>query len=285
MSNLIPRLEFLVQALVRRNRVCPHCSSPNSRVIARKRATVRVRRCRDCLLCFTDPLYERSVFGPLYQRLYGAEGSTTDLPTPDALSRVRATAFRGTDKDFNPRIERLRRIAPGPKLLELGSSWGYFLFQAEAHGFDATGVEICEPRRAFGRRELGVSILGSLDEVSDRDFDLVYTSHTLEHFTDLRGVLPRLGSFLRPGGLLAIEVPHFDFDARGKAALSAVGAVHPLGFSSAFFARNLPLAGLHVRGFYDSWDDFPERHGKASHADIVLVLAERLRSSEVEVAA
>jgi cyclopropane fatty-acyl-phospholipid synthase-like methyltransferase len=35
-------------------------------------------------------------------------------------------------------------------MLELGSSWGYFLYQAKQQGFEVTGVEISEPRRLFG---------------------------------------------------------------------------------------------------------------------------------------
>ena len=222
MTNSLAKLEFLVQALFRRRRDCPHCGSTDSRVVARKRFVVRVRRCNGCALCFTDPSYETSLFGELYQRRYGAEGSTTALPEPEKLDELVRTGFAGTDKDVRERMQALRRLAPGPRLLELGSSWGYTLFQAERAGFDARGVEISEPRRSFGERALNVSIDGSLEASAGETFDCLYSAHTLEHFTDLSGVFDTLADRLEPGGLLVLEVPNFDLEARGPSALSAV---------------------------------------------------------------
>lgn len=275
MTNLLPRLEFALQSLYRRGIRCPHCRSDETRRIARKHVTIRVRRCERCALCFTDPLYESSVFGRLYDSAYAGEGSTTRLPNRAELETRKRELFAGTDKDARARLVALRDLAPGPRFLELGSSWGYVVYQALALGFDAEGVEIGRARREFGVRELGVVLHESLADLGDRRFDLIYSAHVLEHFTDLSTIFDELEARLAPGGLLAIEVPHFDLEGRGDAALANVGAVHPLGFTPAFFARNLSRHGLGLEAFYDAWEDVPERSVPASAGDVVIVLARK----------
>lgn len=273
-ANLIPRLEFLVQALVRRQRRCPHCGSESLATLARKYLLVKIRRCGDCGLAFTDPIY-RSRLGPLYDRLYSGQGSTTALPDAARLRELRESIFASTDKDFRERVRRLRGVAPGTRLLEIGSSWGYFLFQAAKGGFEATGVELGRRRAEFGRRELGVRIVPDLDALRGERFDLVYTSHVLEHFTDLTRVFAQIHERLAPGGKLALEVPRVDPRPDDPDSLKRIGAVHPLGFDCEFFRRNLPRHGFRLEGFFDDWDDFPDRPVERSRRDNVICLAER----------
>ena len=280
MTNLLPRLEFAVQSLYRRQRTCPYCKSRETATVGRKHVVVRVRRCEECGLCFTDPLYRSSpLLGPLYDTAYGAEGSTTALPTAEELADLKRRSFAGTDKDFRDRIGTLLELAPGNRLLELGSSWGYFVFQARTLGFDAEGVELGRARREFGVRELGVPLVERLDELGDRRFDIVYSAHVLEHFTDLSTIFDELFARLVPGGLLAIEVPHFDLAGRGAAALANVGAVHPLGFTNEFFARNLPRHGFEVAGFFDGWENVPHRPAARSSESVIVVLGRRPREA------
>lgn len=271
MTNLLPRLEFLLQAVVRRRSTCPRCGV-ESPIATRKNLVVRIRRCEECRFYFTDPIYERSVFGSLYDRLYGAEGSTTAVPESSRLSELMQVSFRGTDKDCHERLELLQKMAGGPRLLELGSSWGYFLHQAQEHGFEPTGVELSGPRRRFGRKSLGQTIVESLDDLGDEQFDVVYSAHTLEHFTDLRGVFERLRSLLVPGGVLAVEVPNFDL-ALGASVLPTIGAVHPLGFPSEFFTASLPTLGFDGVSVFERWSDVPGAPVERSESDVVIALA------------
>jgi SAM-dependent methyltransferase len=279
MTNLIPRIEFLLQAPFRRRRKCPNCRAEDADLVARKHGVVRVRQCTGCLLYFTDPTYQ-SFLGPLYGGLYDAEGSTTRTPDNEELERLRATGFRGTDKDAHSRLERLAEIAPGPRLLEIGSSWGYFLAQAREHGFTPTGVEMDTGRREFGCSALEVRIVEGFDALGTERFDLIYSAHTLEHFTDFAGVLAALAELLTEDGLLAVEVPHFDLVGRGREALSTVGAVHPLGFTSAFFRRNLPAAGFDLLGFFERWEDVPAAAAAECSGGEVIFVARRVSEAK-----
>ncbi len=282
LGNLVPRIEFLAQALFRRQRACPFCAPGDTAVVARKYGLVRIRKCNRCGLYFTDPIYRTMLASNLYDGLYRAEGSTTALPGDAELERLKEISFCGTDKDFADRVRIIGEMAGGAALLEIGSSWGYFLFQARSAGIDAVGIEIGDGRRRFGVERLGVPIVKDMAELGSRKFGVVYTSHTLEHFTDLSMIFGQIREVLVPGGLLFIEVPNFDFERRGKDILKIIGAVHPLGLTPDFFRRALPSSGFRVIGSFDGWDAIPSRSSDDVLSPCFILLAERLRPT-VEV--
>jgi SAM-dependent methyltransferase len=256
---------------------CPHCGSARQRLIARKYRVARIVRCGDCGLAFSRPIYRSWVAANFYDELYSA-GFSTNLPDDARLQSWLASGFRDTQREADKILATLRRHATSatPRLLEIGCSWGYFLQQARSAGFAVTGVEIGDQRRAFGRRRLDLEIVAGLHELPpDRRYDIVYTSHVLEHFTDLRDVFPRIAALLTDGGVLFAEVPNFDPRQFGSRCFSVVGAVHPLGFDSDFFRANLPRHGLTVTGVYSSWDDIPDRPISASRSDVIIVRAAR----------
>ncbi len=276
MANLIPRLEFAMQALLRRQRFCPFCNGQNHGVVARKYGVVWIRHCQDCFLYFTDPIYQ-SYLGELYDSLYAAEGATTTLPGRQELNYLKATNFASSDKCCTEQIEALRRLTPHRRLLEVGSSWGYFLSQARVAGFAVTGVEPGRTRRKFGVQELGVDIYQSVEALPEGQFDVVYCAHTLEHIIEVLRFLAGCHDRLEAGGLLVIDVPHFDLRALGSAVLPIIGAVHPLGLSASFFRTALPQMGFQVTGIFDQWTVVPTRPTSAPGEGVLIVVAEKRR--------
>jgi SAM-dependent methyltransferase len=277
---LVIKAEYLLQSLVRYPRMvaCPHCGGRRHALIARKYAIARIVRCGACGLAFARPIYRSWLAGNFYDRMYSAEGSTTALPDDATLERLKATNFVGTDKDARRVIESLRRALPdrSASLLEIGSSWGYFLHQARASGFDVTGIEIGDTRREFGREKLDLDIVSGFDALpAGRRFDVIYTSHVLEHFTDLTTVFDQIPERLADNGSLFIEVPNFDPDHLGPACLSTVGAVHPIGYDSKWFRENLPRHGLVVEAIHGDWKDVPDRPVGRSATGTIIVQARR----------
>jgi SAM-dependent methyltransferase len=254
-SNIFPRLEFVAQALVRRERQCPYCSSAEFQRVATKYGVIQIAECSRCGLYFTNPVYRSVIGSRLYNSMYSAEGLTTKTPKGSQLQTLKREAFAGTDKDASRQLAYLTQLTAGRRLLEIGSSWGYFLFQAMQQGWKAVGIEVADRRRFAGIRGLGVDIQPSFDAVhtSAAVFDVVYSSHTLEHFTTLASVFRDIRGALADDGYLAIEVPECDIRRDGDSVLSRIGAVHPVGFSSAFFSRVLPREGFRVCGVYSGW--------------------------------
>lgn len=276
LKKLIPKFEFILQSLIGQQGSCPHCHSSRLTTVATKYRLIEIKRCEDCQLFFTSPIYQSWISPEFYDKFYQAEGTTTAMPTPSVLSQLIEKKFQDSDKYFGDRLESIGKFTEGRKLLEIGSSWGYFLYQAQLAGFEATGIELSDTRRNYGIEHLQVNMHKNMSDLKDQKFDLIYTSHTLEHFTDLSTIFRQITDYLQPGGKLLIEVPNFDFFAFGHSVLSTIGAVHPMGFCSEFFQHNLPNYGLNVLGFYDCWQGFPHDLVSKSSRDIILVAAEKL---------
>lgn len=278
MKQLVVKSEFLLQSVLRYplSARCPHCRSPRQQLIARKYRVVRIVRCRECGLFFSRPIYRSWMSANFYDRLY-SQATITDLPDQAGLDHLVASGFRGAEKDASQVLATLRRHAarPRPTLLEIGSSWGYFLHQARAAGFAATGIEIAARRRQYGRDRLGLEIVGDWDELpAQRRYDVIYSAHVLEHFTDLSEIFEHIAAHLSADGVLFVEVPNFDPGQFGTRRLSIVGAVHPLGFDTQFFRSNLPRHGLEITGVFSSWDDVPEQPKTVSSGDVIIVRAQ-----------
>lgn len=276
-KGLVVKSEYLLQSVLKYPFAasCPHCRSPRHELVARKYSVARIVRCVDCGLYFSRPIYRSWLADNLYDSLYTA-GFGTTLPDETHLAHWLATGFRDTRREADTVLEKLRLHAPAPSasLLEIGCSWGYFLHQARGAGFAVTGIEIGGHRRDFGRQRLGLEIVSDLGALpAGRHYDVVYTSHVLEHFTDLHGVFPRIAALLKDDGVLFIEVPNFDPDQFGPRCFSVVGAVHPIGFNSEFFRTNLPRHGLTVTGIFARWEDVPERLAPVPSTDVFIVRA------------
>lgn len=278
MSNLIPRLEFAAQSLFRKQSSCPHCQSKNLDSIAKKYIMIDIKKCNDCNLYFTSPIYKPLFIFDLYEQFYNAEGSTTLTPNKELLKNLINDCFQSSDKFFGERIKSIKSHCYGNQILEIGASWGYFLYQAKQQGFEATGIEISQKRREFGIKSLQVNIVETITQLDSDNFDLVYTSHTLEHFTDLSTIFREIYRVLKLKGQLLIEVPNFNFVELGIKVLPIVGAVHPLGFSNLFFQETLPKYGFKVIGFYDSWNDFPHSPIEKNLRGNIILLAEKTPS-------
>jgi 2-polyprenyl-3-methyl-5-hydroxy-6-metoxy-1,4-benzoquinol methylase len=188
-----------------------------------------------------------------YQTRY-RQGLTTARPDALELARLKASLFRGTEKDLAEKIALLRVLMPQGKVLDFGCSWGYGTFQLREAGYEVVGFEISKPRAEFGRCRLGVSIVSSESclEALTGSFDCVFASHVLEHLPAPAAVFDRLSSLLKPNGLLLGFVPNC-----GGAEARRLGvrwgpmccAEHPLALNAEFLARALPRHGFQCSFF------------------------------------
>ena len=94
-------------------------------------------------------------------------------------------------------------------LLEVGSGRGGFLERAAADGWIAVGIEPsqqgAEEARAAG---LDVTHTSLENYGTEETYDVVYSSHVLEHFESPREAVLQMKARLRPGGYVYAEVPN-----------------------------------------------------------------------------
>jgi SAM-dependent methyltransferase len=109
----------------------------------------------------------------------------------------------------------------GHSVLDVGCGDGYLLRKAARRTSLALGVDLDESRLRASRTgltdfyrsgqspiELAVAD-GQRLPFADAAFDRIICTETLEHVTDAQLTLRELARVLRPGGRLAISVPHF----------------------------------------------------------------------------
>ena len=225
-------------------RRCPHCRGEDYEVVGSKHIVMQVLRCRQCSLEYRYPPDSPAGNRRFYDLNYSS-GLTTRLPASKELDALKETSFKGSAKDWTQKVNLVRRFCTGAFLFDFGASWGYAIYQFQKSGYRASGFEVSPGRAKYGRTQLGLTIYDDLS-VSQRlagAFDIVHTSHALEHLPVLDGVFDLFSSLLKPGGHLIVFVPNCGCTEARRSGLKwgpYSGEVHPLSFKKEFFTKNLP---------------------------------------------
>ena len=239
---------------------CPYCGNVYTKLLNKKKIFLHLRKCSVCNLMFRWPKDTIGFNKEFYQSKYKQKGLTTDMPEPELLYKLKKNNFRGTEKDFSEKIAILKELVSHGKVLDFGCSWGYFTFQLQEAGYDATGFEISKQRADFGRNHLGVTIIDgyiNLDKVKPSYFDIIFSSHVLEHLPMLNGIFERFNTLLKPGGFLLLFVPNCGGNNVKKFGVNwgpMICEKHPLAFSFDFFQTILPQYDFNVKLFSDPYN-------------------------------
>ena len=104
-----------------------------------------------------------------------------------------------------------RFVAPGYDVLDFGCGTGATADRLRRLGYRATGTDIAEPALDACRRR-GLPVVDP-DEPwpPGEGFDCVLACDVLEHVEDDATLLRRLRDALRPGGLVLVTVPAYEF--------------------------------------------------------------------------
>lgn len=236
---------------VGRRRACPSCGCTAARRVDRK-GFHGLYACAGCALRYRWPYETAQQMARFYQKGYRQAGLTTDLPDENALKQLLQRRFRGSEKDFSRVVELLGTvlsIAEGSRVLDFGANWGYGVWQLRSAGFDAVGYELSAPRAAFSSR-LGVEVFTDWAAVENRGpFDVVFSSHVLEHTPDPAAALRQQARMVASGGLLIGYFPNGSetFRRTDPAAFHRLwGRVHPVMLAEDFLSRVLPAWPLAV---------------------------------------
>jgi 2-polyprenyl-3-methyl-5-hydroxy-6-metoxy-1,4-benzoquinol methylase len=219
---------------------CPSCGCRDSSVLARKYIVTELRRCGSCMLAFRTPTTSKEENAEFYQEDY-SEGVTTTLPSDAELKELLACEFRGTEKDYTHYTKLLVALGvePHSRVFDFGCSWGYGSWQLQRAGFNVRSYEISKRRCAFARDRLGIDAQTHLPE-ADGSFDVVFSSHVLEHVPSVSEAIGMARGLLRPGGLFVAFTPNGSYEFRMKnpeAWLHLWGSVHPNFLDSEFYRK------------------------------------------------
>lgn len=114
------------------------------------------------------------------------------------------------DLEWSAAEEILKKFAPG-RFLDVGCGTGYTLAKAQELGFSVVGTE--PEIGMYGVADSAPSDIEIIEAVAedlpfaDNEFDLVFSSHALEHFQDRAQGLREFGRVLKNDGTAVIVVP------------------------------------------------------------------------------
>jgi len=121
-------------------------------------------------------------------------------------------------------FDDLLRLAPGPRLLEIGCGTGKATAALAARGYDVTCVELGEGLAAVARRTVPQARVLTADFETwqpDAEFDAV-AAFTAFHWLDPDTRYERAARVLRPGGALAVAETHHVLAPDGDPFFAAV---------------------------------------------------------------
>jgi SAM-dependent methyltransferase len=104
-------------------------------------------------------------------------------------------------------------LRPNMRLLEVGCSTGHFLYNVKDLVTEVVGVDYDSAAAAFAAGACGCTTFGG--DIRDsgvplHSFDVVCAIQVMEHVKDPIAFLSTLGQYLKPGGIVYVEVPNLD---------------------------------------------------------------------------
>lgn len=189
---------------------CNFCGSENNEIIHQHTRFEKndVLECKDCGLVFLDIKKPKEEAESFYAKEYREVNS---IPKKSAEEWFSDPVIRQDCKNRLEWITRQYGDVSWKKILDIGSSSGYFLKTLFSANARATGVELNESCSDYAR-SLGFTVYSkSIETIGFKnEFDLVVMFHTFEHVFDPASVLRAISTALNDGGVFMGEVPNQD---------------------------------------------------------------------------
>jgi 2-polyprenyl-3-methyl-5-hydroxy-6-metoxy-1,4-benzoquinol methylase len=192
--------------------------------------TTTVVKCKICELIFSNPL-------PVPKSIQDHYG----IPPEDYWKKE---YFSVDENYFSTEINTLKKvvnIAEGAKVLDIGAGLGKCMIALEKQGYEAYGLEPSEPFYQKAINNMGISPsklkLSSIEQADYpyNTFDFITFGAVLEHLYNPSDSIEKAMKWLKPGGVIHIEVPsskwlinkliNFSYRLRG---LDYVGNISPM---------------------------------------------------------
>jgi len=164
-------------------------------------------RCRTCGLEYMNLRPSPQRLAQVYAAEYFTAPRTQSAKTSYEQDKPNVLRFA------RARLDTLEKRLPDKgRLLDVGCALGFYLEEAASRGWQVTGMDISDYAIDFARSNLGITDVhkGTIEtmDFAPQSFDAIICSLVFEHFLDPRACLVKMASWLRPGGYLAIKVPH-----------------------------------------------------------------------------
>ncbi|MEM0990910.1 MAG: class I SAM-dependent methyltransferase [Pseudomonadota bacterium] len=196
------------------------------------------------------------------------------------------TSYKGAAKPRKRQILRnFRRVAghvrqyrdvldAADQVLDVGAGSGEFAYLMTSLGKTVTGIEPNAGYAAYCREDLGLDIqTAHLDPslFQTGSFDLIRLNHVLEHLNDPVRYLAMMGAWLKPDGVLYVEVPNIEVYCREKSRGNMFHYGHIFNFNPWTLRTAAGLAGL---------DELPKAASRAANTTGVFFCRGQMLASD-----
>lgn len=208
-------LKMLFHKFDGRHNNCPSCQNEKYFIINDKafyKFPTQLRQCVNCLLFYRHPITTATESKRYYELEYTQPGLTTDLPNDEQINALIKANFKDSIKDFSHWFNLFEKIAQHKnkklRILDYGANWGYTVFQLSNLSFveEVVGYEYSDIRSKFGKEKLNINYIKE-SEFSN-DFDVVFSSHVIEHMYDPAIIKRHFDELLNNDGICIITCPN-----------------------------------------------------------------------------
>lgn len=184
-------------------KACPVCGAMERELLFTQK-NWSVYKCNACGLGVLDPRPSSEELTDLYRDSYFVGHYDAGLVPGTEAMRKRLS-------QESHRIRFLKPLKKTGRILDIGCGRGYFLLACREQGYDVQGFDISEDGAVYVRNTLGIPVqTGTLvGAFEDASFDVITMWHSLEHTPDPARYLEAAGRWLRPDGVLVIDVPNY----------------------------------------------------------------------------
>ncbi len=213
-------LPFTPYAIGRSEKKCPVCGTSDHRLVAqtdRRLKKITHVACAKCSLIRQYPLPTEEDLATYYRDFYRSDYQKTVEPTEKHVKK--------REKESASRLSELSPLlTPGATIIDFGCGSGEFVAACNAGGFVGKGFEPGKGYAEFARDTKGLDVrnTGWQDYSVDTPADAVTSFHVFEHLVDPVAAIRKAQTWIKPDGLIYIEVP----DTRHFIEMKGFGCLH-----------------------------------------------------------
>ncbi|MBU3714433.1 MAG: class I SAM-dependent methyltransferase [Ferruginibacter sp.] len=199
-------INYLLQLSISGSDKCKICGESRN-IILYTINQFDIIKCSQCDLVFTS-IPEEFDLSEIYDESYFQGGQKFGYGNYAASEKVLRIEFRKSVR----LIKKFISVKNKPKLLELGSAYGYFMDEVE-QDFDCVGMELSETAINFARKRGHNVINDTYNENTSKSIgsiDVVAMFDVIEHLPDPISTLQLLNSHLNKDGIIIITTGNID---------------------------------------------------------------------------
>jgi 2-polyprenyl-3-methyl-5-hydroxy-6-metoxy-1,4-benzoquinol methylase len=221
--------------------VCPICGTNQGRIaagVAERWLVPAPGRVWDCPTCGLRRVWPQSSFNENSERF------------EDEAYYAKTVGVKR--EHFGRRAAFIRSLTSRKRFLDVGCGRGEMLIEAQAVGFEADGIELSTYAASFGRETYKLRISNiPIQDVAAESYDVVHSSHVLEHVHDPVEFASHIKRALAPNGICVLEVPN-EFmnlttrlnDLAGRSRKRVLPSIHLFYFAPITLRRLMEKAGF-----------------------------------------